>query len=176
MKMRAAGKGPEKIEQQMAPMIDIVFQLLIFFMLTLKIVAPEGDFNVNMPLGSPPTASNESVDLPPMKVRLEANAAGELVNLQLGGNRLGVTGGGFNPALAFQQLNQAVQDQLYSNGQRKAFTEEQEVEIDADHELHYQYTIRAMSAVRGKKLPNGQLVHFIDKVKFAPPRQPKAGA
>ncbi len=35
----------------MTPMIDVVFQLLIFFMLTLKIIAPEGDFNINMPLG-----------------------------------------------------------------------------------------------------------------------------
>ena len=38
-----------KVEIPMAPMIDIVFQLLIFFMLNLKIVAPEGNFNINLP-------------------------------------------------------------------------------------------------------------------------------
>ena len=42
-------KTAEKIEPQMAPMIDVVFLLLIFFMLTLKIISPEGDFNINMP-------------------------------------------------------------------------------------------------------------------------------
>jgi len=42
--------GLSKVDIPMAPMIDIVFQLLIFFMLNLKIVAPEGNFNVNMPI------------------------------------------------------------------------------------------------------------------------------
>ena len=42
-------KTAEKIEPQMAPMIDVVFLLLIFFMCTLKIISPEGDFNINMP-------------------------------------------------------------------------------------------------------------------------------
>ncbi len=51
MNVRGTGKKNEKIEPQMAPMIDVVFQLLIFFMLTLKITSPEGDFNINMPLG-----------------------------------------------------------------------------------------------------------------------------
>ena len=39
-------EGVAKVDIPMAPMIDIVFQLLIFFMLNLKIVAPEGNFNV----------------------------------------------------------------------------------------------------------------------------------
>jgi hypothetical protein len=42
----------------MTPMIDVVFQLMSFFMCTLKIVAPEGDFDIRMPLGkSAATAS-----------------------------------------------------------------------------------------------------------------------
>ena len=43
----------QKVELQMTPMIDIVFQLLIFFIITFKIVAPEGDFNIKMPLAAP---------------------------------------------------------------------------------------------------------------------------
>lgn len=35
----------------MTPMIDVVFQLLIFFMLTLKIVTQEWNFDIHMPLG-----------------------------------------------------------------------------------------------------------------------------
>ena len=52
MKIRHIGTTDEKIELQMTPMIDIVFQLLIFFIMTFKIVAQEGDFNIKMPLAS----------------------------------------------------------------------------------------------------------------------------
>ena len=39
MKIRNTGGDGEKIELQMTPMIDIVFQLLVFFIMTFKIVA-----------------------------------------------------------------------------------------------------------------------------------------
>ena len=75
--MRETNRKPEKIETQMAPMIDIVFQLLIFFLLTLKIVEPEGDFNVNMPVSSPESSPVSEV-LPDIKVTLTANNDGTL--------------------------------------------------------------------------------------------------
>ena len=57
MKIRhTTSSGQDKIELQMTPMIDIVFQLLIFFIMTFKIVAQEGDFNINMPQASPQSA------------------------------------------------------------------------------------------------------------------------
>ena len=37
----------------LTPLIDVVFLLLIFFLLTLKIIEPEGEFNINMPIGTP---------------------------------------------------------------------------------------------------------------------------
>ena len=49
MQIRNANKAGEKIELQMTPMIDIVFQLLVFFIMTFKIVSMEGDFNIRMP-------------------------------------------------------------------------------------------------------------------------------
>ena len=57
----------EKINIDMTPMIDVVFQLLIFFMLTLKIKADEGDFSINMPLGE--TQMSEP-SIPDLKVRM----------------------------------------------------------------------------------------------------------
>ena len=47
----------DKIDINMTPMIDIVFQLLAFFIMTLKIVQPEGDFDVRMPLGAAAAAA-----------------------------------------------------------------------------------------------------------------------
>src|SRR5690606_41863385 len=79
MKLRHKGEV-EKIEAQMAPMIDVVFQLLIFFMLTLKILAPEGDFNINMPLGQAAQQDSSDINLD-IKVRLLANPDGTLQNV-----------------------------------------------------------------------------------------------
>ena len=47
----AQRKKPEIADggQNMVPMIDVVFQLLIFFLLTAKISLPEGKFDANLP-------------------------------------------------------------------------------------------------------------------------------
>ena len=89
MKIRNRSGEGEKIETQMAPMIDVVFQLLIFFMLTLKIVEPEGNFDINMPLGKPQQSTVTDADLPPLKVRLIAGADGQLADLQFNQQSLG---------------------------------------------------------------------------------------
>src|SRR4051812_31638798 len=80
MKMQQQS-GVDKVEQQMTPMIDIVFQLLTFFVMTFKIATAEGDFNVKMPAGAP--NSQGPVDLPPIRVRLLATADGRLAGIQL---------------------------------------------------------------------------------------------
>ena len=49
MRIRHGTTTLDKIELQMTPMIDIVFQLNMFFLFTFKIVLPEGDFNIRMP-------------------------------------------------------------------------------------------------------------------------------
>ena len=49
MKIRHADHR-DRITLQTTPMIDIVFQLLVFFIMSFKIVLPEGDFNIRMPL------------------------------------------------------------------------------------------------------------------------------
>ena len=38
-----------KVEMQMTPMIDIVFQLLTFFIMTFKIIAAECDSDIKLP-------------------------------------------------------------------------------------------------------------------------------
>ncbi|GAB4136395.1 MAG: hypothetical protein Tsb009_03420 [Planctomycetaceae bacterium] len=84
MKFRNSGGENEKIEPEMAPMIDVVFQLLIFFMLTLKIIEPEGDFSINMPQGKPSQTQNDKVDILPKYVSLQANPDGTLKSLLYG--------------------------------------------------------------------------------------------
>ncbi|MEW4527130.1 biopolymer transporter ExbD [Maioricimonas sp. JC845] len=161
---RGSGEDAGKVDIQMAPMIDVVFQLLIFFMLTLKIVAPEGDFNINMPIGSAAAASDEPPPLD-IKVRLLANPDGTLGQVVFGNRPLG------NDAPAcFDRLNLEIVGLVGSGG---GFADDMSVEIDADYNLNYEYTIKAISSCTGRIDPvTQQPVRYIEKIKLAPPRRP----
>ena len=74
MKLRNRIDLPARSKVDMTPMIDVVFQLLIFFMCTLKVIEPEGDFDISMPLGAPKADSVTDAELPPFKVRMQADA------------------------------------------------------------------------------------------------------
>ena len=165
MKFRHSGAESVKIETQMAPMIDVVFLLLIFFMLTLKVIEPEGDFNINMPLGSPAPSDPDDPKLPDIKVRLIANEDGSLRQLLLGERSLG------NGASAFDELNRRI-GSLISGSSGSPFSEDIEVEIDADFNLNYEHTVRAFSACTGRiDEATGQLIRYIEKIKLAPPKE-----
>lgn len=152
----------------MTPMIDVVFQLLIFFLLTLRINEPEGEFQINMPLDEKAAPSNE-IALPPIKVRLIANEDGSLNSIVFGERNLG---GGPD---VFERLNQVILQTVGGN-QTGGAASETEVEIDADYQLDYSYTIRAVSACTGAIDPaTNQPVRYVDKIKFTPPKRPATG-
>jgi biopolymer transport protein ExbD len=158
------GAGPSKVDVPMAPMIDIVFQLLIFFMLNLKIVAPEGDFNVHLPssgqAGRPPEVSQ-------IKVGLKSDREGNLVQLALGQRNLG------NDDAAFERLNREILQIVGRHGQ--PFAKDIEVEIDADYETQYRYVVKAISRCTGRFDPETkQMARYVEKITFAPPHQPKS--
>lgn len=154
-----------KVEIPMAPMIDIVFQLLIFFMLNLKIVAPEGNFNINLPVSAPSNATQD-VSLPDIKVALRSDREGNLVSLSLGGNNLG------NDNRAFDRLNQEILKIIGRPG--NPATKDIEVELDADYECQYRYVVKAISRCTGRFDPQTQqIARYVEKIKFAPPHKPK---
>ncbi len=153
------GKG-EKIELMMTPMIDIVFQLLIFFIMTFKIVAPEGDFNIKMPL-SAPSQGPPPVNLPPVDIRLRAAANGELATIQFGQRALGRDFGALR-----EQIRQMIGDEAGPTNS------DLEVELDCDYNLRYEYVVEAITAVSGYVTPDGHIAKLIEKIKFAPPRAP----
>jgi len=59
--MQLRRKDVQTVEMQMGPMIDMVFLLLVFFMVTAKPVKQESDVNIGLP-GT--VAQEESVDIP----------------------------------------------------------------------------------------------------------------
>lgn len=107
----------------------------------------------------------EDRTLPEIKVRLVADADGGLQMLQFGQRSLG------NGDLAFERLNEEIIRLVGQPGTPLA--RETEVELDADYGLDYRFVIRAISAVSGRVDPvNREIVRYVDKVKFAPPRKP----
>ena len=66
---------------------QIVFLLLVFFVMTFKIVELEGDFSIRMPLAGDGAAADPT-DLP-LKLRLRADANGSLTSMSLNEINLG---------------------------------------------------------------------------------------
>jgi len=75
---RRVSQLPDKIHIDMTPMIDVVFQLISFFMFSLKVVFPEGDFDIRMPLGRAANAVVDDQQVPPIRIKLSAKPDGTL--------------------------------------------------------------------------------------------------
>jgi biopolymer transport protein ExbD len=152
----------ETIVLQMTPMIDIVFQLLVFFVFTFKIVLPEGDFNIRMPAASTSTQSDPSI-LPLLKVRLRASAEGELAGLLLGDQPIEPSGN----KSRFKVLQEQIRGMIGDSG--GPGPSEQEVEIEADYNLRYHYAMNAITAITGYVDEKTKERHkLVEKVRFAP--------
>ena len=148
----------EHIVLQMTPMIDIVFQLLVFFVFTFKIVLPEGDFNIRMPAAQASQQSQPS-ETPLLRVRLRATPSGELAGVQLNDNAFS----GENP---FLQLHEEIRSLINDAG--GPGSTDQEVEIEADYDLQYRFTMTAMTAITGEIDSNGEQHVLVEQVRFAP--------
>ena len=81
MKIRNTGKREEEIGLQMTSMIDIVFLLLVFFVMTFKIIAPEGDFNIKMPAQAAQGTPDPNAT-PPIKIRITATENGRVAGIR----------------------------------------------------------------------------------------------
>lgn len=157
----------EKLNINMTPMIDIVFQLLIFFVMSFKIVTPEGDFSVKMPMA--PAEGKMSDDstppLPPIAIRLNASDDGRLLDVECGSQNLGRGEAGL------VQLRQFIKKQVIKKGESRPNPEvarEQEVELTCDYRLKYEYVIKCISYVTGYREGN-EIVRIAEKIKFAAP-------
>ena len=174
MKLRhSTTSGEDKIELQMTPMIDIVFQLLVFFIMTFKIVSQEGDFNIKMPLAAPAQGSPEDLQVETMRVRLEADATGKLARLSLNDRVLpfSVDDQG---TVHMKTLQDEIIVLIGNDRGPGSIQENAEVELDCDFGLNYVHVIEAITAVSGYIGDDDTVIKLVEKIKFAPPR-PMAG-
>ena len=147
----------------MTAMIDIVFQLLIFFIMTFKVVAQEGDFNIKMPLASQPS-DEIPLEEPPelIRIALRSGEAGKITTINVDDDTETQT---FGPSeTMFKELTDYIERKLAADGDPESDSDT-EVEFDIDFNLRYSYTVNAIEAVSGKTV-NGQVKKLIDKIKF----------
>jgi biopolymer transport protein ExbD len=150
----------DKVAIDMTPMIDVVFQLMSFFMCTLKVVAPEGDFDIRMPLGVAAAAAPDDQQVPPVRVRLTAAPDGSLASIAMNGTQVA----------DFEELRKRIIGLVGTDTGPNSLAEKTEVELDCDHQLKYVNVVRAITAVSGK-VQDGQIVELIRKIKFTPPKR-----
>lgn len=158
MKIRHTGSASaDKVELNMTPMIDIVFQLLAFFIMTLKIVTQEGDFNIKMP--APSSSPAPPQPLPAIPIRLTATSDGRLAGIYAGEVPLAST----------DDLRDYIISMVGDPSAPNSLAKEQEVELDFDDHLRYEHVIGAVTAITGYRSSEGHVVPLIEKLKFAPP-------
>jgi biopolymer transport protein ExbD len=151
MKLRRAAGDETKVELQMTPMIDVVFQLLVFFLFSFKIVPVEGEVGVNMPpitAGAKP--QSDDIELTEkVKIKLRSSDDGRLIAILVGENQIGSSPIPEDQLSQHMQLlTQLLRDSVVGPGGK---ADDAEVEIDVaetDRHLLYHFVIRVTNAVQ----------------------------
>lgn len=160
MKFRKDLSRAEDMRLNMTAMIDIVFQLLVFFVVTYKATAMETDFNIKMPLESQGSPTEIMPEL--IQVTMRAGATRDIAGIEVDNGILREEYAGPN---MFSQLTGFVERTLAGNGDPTT-AKEVEVEFIIDAPLRYRYTVRGIESVSGKIQPDGTIKKLIEKIKF----------
>ena len=161
--MKIESQEAEEIKLNMTSMIDIVFQLLVFFIMTFKVVVQEGDYNIRMPLAA--VTPDEMIDEDPpelIRVMLRAGETGAISTIEVDDEVEVKTLVGED---LYKQLNDYI-DAKVAVGDSPEGGTETEVEFDIDTTLKYGYTVRAIEAVSGKLLPDGNVKKLVENIKL----------
>lgn len=161
MKIRRPDSDGIKID--MTPMIDVVFQLLAFFLMTFKVMAVEGDFNVKMPLAAPRQGVPDPTQVPPLKIQLKADAGGTLTSITLADRSFA----------NFDELHKYIISYVGDDRGPGSLQQTAEIELDCDYQLKYENVVKAITAASGYVTPTGDVVKLIEKIKFSPPKEPR---
>lgn len=160
MAERRSVAAPEKVDIQMTPMIDIVFQLMAFFLMTFQVATVEGDFQLKLPK-SPPVIGERGPET--IELRLRGDAVGHLAELSYPGD----TPHGRRPSPeTFRRLRAFVAGKVAAA--HAAGQEEPKVRITADDALRYAHIIAAVDAVSATVDESGRHRQLAKKVSFGP--------
>jgi len=160
-----------EVKLQMTSMIDVVFLLLAFFVVTYKTPEVEGDFNIRMPVEAQSNQAPNLDDLAPVTVRLVADSDGVLSGIRFGDAAVPDMNGLRGAVYRYVNQNEVSYQDARSNGGTPEFRDDLEIELDCDPRLRYRYVVEAMTAVTGYLNSDDQIVKMVERVKFAPPKK-----
>ncbi|MCR5164681.1 MAG: biopolymer transporter ExbD [Thermoguttaceae bacterium] len=147
----------------MTPMIDMVFQLLIFFILTLNIVDPEGDFNLRLPKPGSAQAQQNDIVNPPLRIMLSSDLDGNLIKVHVGGQPCSMKNGDPDADDVRAKIRSAM-------GSAAGPASDFEVELGwggvGGDRLKYRYVIKMLGICSGEKQPDGTVKTLVEKIKF----------
>jgi biopolymer transport protein ExbD len=158
-KITGAGCAIAKIEINMTPMIDVVFQLLTFFLMTFKVAAAEGDFDLRLPREVPPTPGTADGYPDEILIRLTAGADGDLAAIQI------ETSKPFVGPTAFAEVTRM--SARIVQIARDAGQEEPTARIVADDGLRYEFVLQAIAAASSRLDAAGNIEPLFKKVRLA---------
>jgi len=148
------------IQLQMTSMIDIVFLLLTFFVMTFKVNLPEGDFNIHM-AAEGTGVTNSEVMPEVIRVRLYATADGSLAGIEAEQKSLA----------SFDDLRRLVLNLAGNGGGPHVQGLAPEIEFEADPGLDYRHLMAALTAVKGYVGPRGEVIDLTDRIKLVPQKR-----
>ena len=157
----------EKIELQMTSMIDIVFQLLVFFIMTFKIVAQEGDFKLRLPHSTSGTVGNFEQSL---RINLEAydipsepliDGTLSSVEVYVGETPVALPAG--HSVWSDAALRKYVEQELKKSGPGSITS----ATLILHPRLKYSEVIKVITAISGKlDLGTGEAVKLFERISF----------
>ena len=152
---------PGKIDINMTPMIDVVFQLMAFFLIIFQVAAVEGDFQMRLPSG--PRAEHGVGATDVWQVRLTADDVGDLHAWRLDA---GIAGRG---SATLPLLRTEVAARLAQV--RAAGLEEPQVELLCDDRLRYEHVLKAVELLTGRPSgvaaePDGRANEYVRRLRI----------
>lgn len=135
--MRTEFAEEESVEPQMAPMIDCVFLLLIFFLVATTLKKLERQ----LPVELPPAVQAVEVAVDPQTLVIGVNIKGQAY----------IAGNLVTPGVLLRQLDDLARDQP-----------DRPVRIDADRETPFEHVVQVLEALNVRAISN-VAVHVADQ-------------
>jgi biopolymer transport protein ExbD len=180
MKIKRAPSS-DKVDLNMTPMIDIVFQLMTFFLFSIKTVSSEGSFAVKMPIAVPQNIKPLDDPKLPKTLALTADANGWLTAVTFLGQKYPVPPPINKPGQnaedpeqdfahadnVFNLVHQQVLA-LVGNTSGPGAAGTPEIELDCSANLKYNYVIQAINTISGHRQKDGTVKPLLDKFRLKP--------
>lgn len=138
----------------MTPLIDIVFQLLIFFVMTFRLADQETEFHVRSPR-SGPDVTPQATGLPTLRLAILADETGRTARVELNGQ----------PMPGYAAVTERLKS-ILGNRELGAPGSNLEIEVACSPQLKHSEAIRALDTVAGLRHPDGAVTKFFEQIRF----------